>query len=249
MKFLLVALAGLMTAAAVPAPAPPDIRSAWCVRPGQPCWKVKRAAEAFAEAISDAGPLEARAPEADVGIMAGRAAFAAKRSLTDLSNLLARSTDNLGLAKDKRAPQNPWCTRPGQPCWFTEGEDEPATEKRSPQNPWCTRPGQPCWFTDGETNPESTEADKRWCTRPGQPCWKAKRAAEAVLAANADMEKREAEADADADAEAWCTRPGQPCWKKRQARWCTRPGQPCWKAKRDLEAVHAIARDLIADLE
>jgi hypothetical protein len=50
---------------------------AWCVKPGQPCIKVKRAAEAMAEAFAEAAP----APEA--GAEAAAAA---------------------------------WCVKPGQPC-------------------------------------------------------------------------------------------------------------------------------------
>lgn len=55
MKFLSVVLAVLaaatVNAAAAPAPAPYYI-SPWCDHPGQPCLKMKRAADALAEALA-----------------------------------------------------------------------------------------------------------------------------------------------------------------------------------------------------
>jgi hypothetical protein len=49
-----IALAASFATAAVAAPtAEPEARSPFCHRPGQPCWKVRRAAEAAAEALAD----------------------------------------------------------------------------------------------------------------------------------------------------------------------------------------------------
>jgi hypothetical protein len=256
MKFVLLALVGM--AAAAPEATP------WCIRPGQPCWKVKRAAEAFTESLSssNAGGLLARAPEA-AGGMAGRAAFAAKRSLGELAQYLALTQED---------PYS-YYTAFGFEDEDASAEETSTEEKRDEDKRWCMRPGQPCWKRDAEANPEAVQEDKRWCMRPGQPCWKAKRAAEAVLDIDAGAvakreaetedkrwcmrpgqpcwkAKREAEAEAVAEDKRWCMRPGQPCWKRSEdKRWCMRPGQPCWKAKRDLVAAQAVARDIIADLE
>ncbi|KAF7559868.1 hypothetical protein G7046_g4278 [Stylonectria norvegica] len=140
----------------------------------------------------------------------------------------------------------------------TEGDDK--TKRDATPEPWCIRPGQPCWKRDPQPDADPADKDKRWCIRPGQPCWKAKRAAEAVLEAVGDSDET-AEYDpayfSKRSAEPWCIRPGQPCWKRsaeagenlEEKRWCIRPGQPCWKAKRDIMAVRAAANDILKSLE
>ncbi|KAI9158076.1 clock-controlled pheromone ccg-4 precursor [Paramyrothecium foliicola] len=198
----------------------------WCLRPGQSCWKVKRAAEAFTEALQSSGELLARSPEAEISNLPGGAAFAAKRSLEELAQLIALTEG------DPEAFYASLGFDDGE-----AGEDGGKVEKRQrPPTKWCLRPGQSCWKREAEAD----DNDKRWCLRPGQSCWKAKRVAEAVAEAvgEADVEilsvaKREAEADADDNAK----------------RWCLRPGQSCWKAKRDLSAIGVVAREIIAALE
>ncbi|KXX80798.1 Clock-controlled pheromone ccg-4 [Madurella mycetomatis] len=223
----------------------------WCTGfPGQPCWKLKREAEAEAQWCTGfpgqpCWKKRTAGPEAQwcTGFP-GQPCWKEKREA--------------GAEADAEAdPQ--WCTGfpgfPGQPCWKKRDADA--------EHQWCLRfPGQPCWKRDA--NPEAEpEADPQWCLGfPGQPCWKreatpgaaedqkrcvaeggscwiAKRAAEAVVqtieAELAYRTKRSADP-------AMCLRyPGSPCWKRSaeaDPQWCTGfPGQPCWK--RDAAAAAA----------
>ncbi|KAH7312598.1 hypothetical protein B0I35DRAFT_411302 [Stachybotrys elegans] len=230
MKFILVALAATLAAAAPEA-------TPWCMRPGQSCWKVKRAAEAFADAIH-ATDLEARSPEAEASVISvsGEASRAARRSVVELANLIALAEAEPylfyeGLDLDTKFPTPP--DAPADDKVKREATPEAVEEDKR----WCMRPGQSCWKAKraAEAVVEAIEQDKRWCMRPGQSCW-----------------KRDAEPEAEAEGEEkrWCMRPGQSCWKREEdKRWCMRPGQSCWKAKRDLHAMHAAARDVIQSLE
>ncbi|KYK56087.1 hypothetical protein DCS_08053 [Drechmeria coniospora] len=242
---VLLGLAAVGSAA--PAPEP------WCTRPGSGCWKVKRSVEVFSRAIRSSGGLEARSPEADFSNAPGGVAYAVKRAVDHLANVLALSSDNpeqyykeLGLEKEfepdsggkvkREALPNPWCTRPGSGCW--KKRDATAVQKRS-----CAGAASVCWEDDGETSTE----EKRWCTRPGSGCWKAKRAADAVLEAIGDDDNEALEAAFDPAASH--SHSGA---RKREASpepWCTRPGSGCWKVKRDLEAIRAAARSISAALE
>ncbi|KAM5347688.1 hypothetical protein ACJ41O_007512 [Fusarium nematophilum] len=229
------------TAAAEPEP--------WCVRPGQSCWKVKRAAEAFADAIHTSGGLQARSAEGDLSHLSGGAAFKAKRDLNELANLIA-------LAAEGEAAE--YYSGLGLEDEFEEDSD-PKEKRDALPAPWCVRPGQSCWKRDAQpyADADAVEADKRWCVRPGQSCWKAKRAAEAVLEAIAGDEEDVEDKPFDPayfakrDAEPWCVRPGQSCWKRdaHPEPWCVRPGQSCWKAKRDLLAMKTVARGIVESYE
>ncbi|KID90822.1 pheromone precursor [Metarhizium guizhouense ARSEF 977] len=237
----------LAAAGAYAAPAPAAEASPWCWRPGQPCWKVKRVAEAFSESIKSSGALKERTPEAEYSNSPGGAAYTIKRSLNELAHvasLTAREPAeyyrDLGLETRFAADEG------------LDKRDAVAEDKRQ----WCWQPGQPCW------------KDKRWCGAPGQPCWKAKRAAEAVINEIRDMSKRDEEGDAPpfnpghqgGHFPAICNGPNILCLKtKREAspeanpeaspQWCWRPGQPCWKAKRDLHALDLAARNIVESLE
>ncbi|KAG6000431.1 hypothetical protein E4U21_005473 [Claviceps maximensis] len=230
-------------AQAAPSPEPEP----WCYRVGQPCWKVKRVAEAFSEAIQSSGGLQERAPEAEYSHAPGGAAYKARRSINELAHLAALTARNpdeyfsgLGLDEQFEAEQG-------------------GVEKREP-DPWCYRVGQPCWKRDASPDDIPTK-DKRWCYRVGQPCWKSKRAADAVLnairsedgkdeAAPAAEDTTEGAPQSDGSFPLECSGPRILCWKKREAApdpepWCYRVGQPCWKAKRDLNALELAARNII----
>ncbi|KIE00973.1 pheromone precursor, partial [Metarhizium majus ARSEF 297] len=237
----------LVAAGAYAAPAPAAEASPWCWRPGQPCWKVKRVAEAFSESIKSSGALKERTPEAEYSNSPGGAAYTIKRSLNELAHvasLTAREPAeyyrDLGLETRFAAD---------------EGLDKREAAEEDKRQ-WCWQPGQPCW------------KDKRWCGAPGQPCWKAKKAAEAVINEIRDMSKRDEEGDAPpfnpghqgGHFPAICNGPNILCLKtKREAspeanpeanpQWCWRPGQPCWKAKRDLHALDLAARNIVESLE
>ncbi|KPM43150.1 hypothetical protein AK830_g3429 [Neonectria ditissima] len=244
MKFTLAALATFLATSVLAAPAPSP--EPWCMHRGQPCWKAKRAAEAFRDAITGSGGLAARDADAERSNFPGGAAYQAKRDVSELAGFVAGSYWNpaqyysdLGLDEQFHPDSDDDTTAAA-----ADGK-----EKRE-ASPWCKYPGQPCWKKrDAAAEAEAVAADKRWCIHPGQPCWKAKRSAEAVLEAigDDDVAKREAQP--------WCIHPGQPCWKKRDAeadadkRWCMHPGQPCWKAKRDVYAMRAAARAIIDSLE
>ncbi|KAG5976501.1 hypothetical protein E4U55_007296 [Claviceps digitariae] len=225
---------------AAPSPEPEP----WCYRPGQPCWKVKRVAEAFSEAITSSGGLKERAPEAEYSNAPGGAAYKARRSVTELAHLAALTARNpdeyfrsLGLDEQFEAEAR-------------------GIEKREP-DPWCYRPGEPCWKRDASADDIPTK-DKRWCYRPGEPCWKSKRAADAVLNAIRSDDGKDEAAPKDAAPPTGthfppeCNGPRILCWKKREAApepepWCYRPGEPCWKAKRDLNALELAARNIIEE--
>ncbi|KAG5992942.1 hypothetical protein E4U54_003508 [Claviceps lovelessii] len=240
---LVLALAAV-GAHAAPSPEPEP----WCYRVGQPCWKVKRVAEAFSEAIQSSGDLKARAPEAEYSSAPGGAAYKARRSINELAHLAALTARN----------PNEYFSGLGLEARF--GAEEAGIEKRSP-DPWCYRVGEPCWKRDASPDDVATK-DKRWCYRVGEPCWKTKRAADAVLnAIRSDDGKEEAPAPGPEGAAPpqpntpfppECSGPRILCWKKREAApepepepWCYRVGEPCWKAKRDLNALELAARKIV----
>ncbi|KAK0631670.1 hypothetical protein B0T14DRAFT_415160 [Immersiella caudata] len=204
----------------------------WCSRPGQSCWKVKRAADAFVEAIHTSGGLAARDESGS------QDAFIAKRQVDSLALAIAAAQHNPyayyhglslgtqftpeGSTTEKRdaEPEAQWCSRPGQSCW-----------KRDANPQWCSRPGQSCWK-------QKRDAEPQWCSRPGQSCWKAKRAAGAVISAieggehqarampfNPETRVSKREADAEAS--------------------CNSPGGACTFATRDLHAILNVARGII----
>ncbi|KFY29023.1 hypothetical protein V493_02587 [Pseudogymnoascus sp. VKM F-4281 (FW-2241)] len=221
---------------------------AFCHRPGQPCGKVKRAAEAFAEALSepigdDKSALRCwRRPKNRCG--------RAKSTAMALADALANANPDVEAIFDKLAIREAF----PEPEFVADAEDANDNVKREAEA-FCHRPGRPCGKAKREAEAAADAEAEAFCHRPGQPCGKLKRAAEAMALALAepvsDHEKREAEAVA----EAFCHRPGQPCGKaKREAEavaeaFCHRPGQPCGKAKRDVDALAEAAAEAIASFD
>ncbi|KAL7793042.1 hypothetical protein V8C37DRAFT_110770 [Trichoderma ceciliae] len=216
MKFLTTVTLFATAALAAPNPEP------WCYRIGEPCWKVKRATEAFVGAVRSAGGLTTRS-ESTEGIP-NDVAFKAIQGLEDLAELIAYSSQDPNAFFGDSA----------------NGHNETQPEKRDVQEDkrWCYRIGEPCWKAK---RTDEIQEDKRWCYRIGEPCWKAKRAAEAVLDASVEGdEKRSVEGDEKRSVE------GEVSAEKR---WCYRIGEPCWKAKRDLESVQDLARSVIESMQ
>ncbi|TPX15536.1 uncharacterized protein E0L32_004234 [Thyridium curvatum] len=240
MRFTSV-LALVASASAVAMPEPPSSKDArgWCPIRGQPCWKVKRAAEALTEALA------VRADEGHPAVRAvGPAADHARRAVESLAAAVAAVTDDpeayiAALYLDEAFPQG--------------GDEDAAVEKRGPsavdaveERGWCPIRGQPCWK---KTRRGEQEA-RGWCPIRGQPCWKAKRAAGAVIDAigGANFAKREALPEAG-----WCPIRGQPCWKREEmagleAR-CFAEGGACAKAQRDLDAIYKAARSVMDEVQ
>ncbi|KAK5658867.1 hypothetical protein OQA88_1681 [Cercophora sp. LCS_1] len=238
MKFTLplalFALSSAVDAAAVADAAQEDKR--WCLIRGQSCWKAKRAADAFTDAIKTSGGLTARDESSS------EAAFQAKRQIDALALAIAAGQGDptayyeaLGLGEE-----------------FTAAE-KPTSEKRD-ANPWCLIRGQSCWKAKREAEPEAAQEDKRWCLIRGQSCWKAKRAAEAVLSsieASGEHDPRDLpfnpEARVKRDANPWCLIRGQSCWKRDASAEasCNAPDGACTLANRDLHAVYNIARSIV----
>ena len=100
MKVTAVVLAAVFAVASVNAAAAPVANAAaepkyhrWCYRPGQPCWKVKRTAEALAEA--EAEPEAAADPKYHRWCYRpGQPCWKAKRGLEDLSAELGASLED-----------------------------------------------------------------------------------------------------------------------------------------------------------
>lgn len=92
MKFTLAAMA-LMASTAL---ATPSLSAEpWCERPGQSCWKAKRAAGAVLDVVGHENT--ARAPEAEPWC--------------------ERPGQSCWKAKREAAPEaDPWCNCPGTPC-------------------------------------------------------------------------------------------------------------------------------------
>ncbi|KAI6331367.1 hypothetical protein MCOR30_004866 [Pyricularia oryzae] len=226
----------------------------WCPRRGQPCWKVKRAVDAFASAMhsneardvaTTTSPSDGHLTARDLSHLPGGAAYNAKRSVNALAALLASTQydpeafyNDLYLDRyfdpDTSVDTKAVDEKPDAEA-KTEKRDEEGGHLEARQ--WCPRRGQPCWKRD-------VEHDKRHCNSAGEACDVAKRAVGALLSAvegsGADLAKRQ-----------WCPRRGQPCWKRdnvfepvalgrrdvsdaeadvlTKRQWCPRRGQPCWK--------------------
>lgn len=161
----------------------------YCHLPGQSCWKTKRAADAFAEAIADAFAAADAQPEAEAHMKR----YAAAMPEPDP----AAEAEALALAE--AIAQFPrYCHLPGMSC--------PKTKRNpAPQFPrYCHMGGKPTCpkneKRDAEAHAaalaEATADFPRYCHLPGQSCWKVKRAAEAVAEA---LAQPEAEAVADVE--------------------------------------------------
>ncbi|KAL2166887.1 hypothetical protein VTG60DRAFT_2066 [Thermothelomyces hinnuleus] len=227
MKFTLpITTLLLAVAVSVDAAAVADQDKRYCLAEGQACDTVKRAAEAFADAVRDNANLAVRDDETE-----GEVAWIARRQLHELAIAIAASHDDpaafyraLGFhgspteteteTPTEKREAEPWCTQfLGQPCWKKEKREEEEEEEEEEEtagadgvveardaSPYCVQSaGQPCWNKRADIAPTPVKrAPEPWCTDfLGQPCWKKK--------------KR----DAAADPEPWCKQfLGMPCWKR-----------------------------------
>jgi hypothetical protein len=225
----------------------------FCDQPGQPCWKVKRAVDAFSASLGDA-PSTHIARNDD---LANDPAFA---NLTAALFGAEKRSDN---EFDKR-----WCYRLGvnkhDTCWKKRWDAVPATEegltKRGADETdldkrWCYRLGvnkhDTCWKKRDVVEQEA-DLNKRWCYRLGvnkhDTCWKKRSVAAAVVDETIDQN---ADDDAEALAKRWCYRLGvnkhDTCWKKRaeeHARCYSENGE-CALAARDLDSILVAARGVL----
>lgn len=190
MKFLTTITLFATAALAAPNPEP------WCYRIGEPCWKVKRATEAFVGAVRSTGGLTTRSEHEGIP---NELALSAIQGLDQLATLI------LSTAEDPSAFFNNGTE--------TESENDKREVEVQEDKRWCYRIGEPCWKAK---RTDEIQEDKRWCWIYGRPCWKAKRVAEAVLDATIEGDgKRSVETEVPA-AKRWCYRVGEPCWKAKR---------------------------------
>lgn len=180
MKFS-VPLTILAVAASVDAAAVADQEKRYCSGEGQACDTVKRAADAFSDALAANANLPTRAESGS------EVASIAARQLRELALAIAASHGNpvayfnaLGYgapqtddSKTEKREAEPWCDQfLGGSC-LAARDTSPA--KRDAQA-WCTQfPGMPCWKrSTPEQGVEEAKRDAQaWCTQfPGMPCWK-----------------------------------------------------------------------------
>lgn len=177
---------------------------AWCFWKGQGCWKAKRAADAFSQALqSTGGYKESRA--ADISNHPGGAAYHAKRSFEELAALVASAYPNpealyadLNLSSHFGPDSN--LTEAdgseGEPAAPPEGAEGGAPLAARDEEEAAVDPRGFC-FWKGRNGCWKREATP-WCFWKGQGCWKR----------GVEMSKREAEANP------WCFWKGQGCWKR-----------------------------------
>lgn len=223
MKLSIIAVAALSAvstnaiaiAAADANPSP----EAWCFWKGQGCWKAKRAADAFSQALqSSGGYKESRA--ADISNHPGGAAYHAKRSFEELAALVASAYPNpealyadLNLS-DHFGPDSNLTEADG-----SEGEPAPPGF----EGPGPEEEGSPIAARD-----EGAAIDPRWCFWKGQGCW-----------------KREATPWCYWKGKNCWKRDGMDEVVAR----CNSPAGACTAARRDLNSMHAAARSLLSTLD
>lgn len=254
MKFL--ATVGVLASAAIAVPNPEP----FCSQPGQPCWKVTRAAAAFADSMKFVGGLESR----DEHGIPNEIALSAINGLDQLSTMILyasedpsafrpygeNGTETVPYKRDAADQlDRRWCYRVGMPCWIPKRDAVVNDEKR-----WCYRIGEGCWIPKrGETEIQEEKREiqveeKRWCYRPGEPCWVPKRTDEISEekrgcfrnGGDCQKAKRVAEAVLAATIEGDEKRSVEV--ESPEKRMCNSVGQPCWKAQRDLELIQNLAR-------
>ena len=244
----LVAVASVEGAAVASPKADPD---PWCDIRGQSCWKVKRAAEAFSNALASSGGDLLESREAHFSNAPGGASYQAKRSLDELASLIALS---------QHSPDGYYSGLNLERQFHPDTKEVEKRDNNDNEKRWCDIRGQSCWKHKRsevqERDPEAHDNDKRWCDIRGQSCWKAKRAAEAVVSAiDAAHEARDVPFDpvarAKRDPAPWCDIRGQSCWKRDAApealaeAGCNGPAGACTKASRDLHAMYNMARNIV----
>ncbi|KAH6691512.1 hypothetical protein F5X68DRAFT_188595 [Plectosphaerella plurivora] len=164
-----------------------DAEAAACDAPGQPCWVVKRAAEAFSDVMGE-DHLEARSPQKWDCKKPFQPCWKAKRTAEAFAEALASAQEDssdftASLNLERRFP-----------------EVETTVEARSPQNWDCKKPFQPCWKAKRAAEAEAEAA----CNMAGGPCAVVKRAAEAVNLVVRSPQRWD------------CQKPFQPCWKAKR---------------------------------
>ncbi|KKP01241.1 clock-controlled gene-4 protein [Trichoderma harzianum] len=178
----------------------------WCYLLGMPCWIPKRDAE-----VNE---------EKRWCYRIGESCWIPKRDEAEVQE----EKREIEIKEDKR-----WCYRIGQSCWIPRSNAEAQEDKREvevqEEKRWCYRIGESCWIPK---RTDEISEEKRGCFQNGGDCQKAKRVAEAVLAATIEGdEKRSVEVESP------------------EKRMCNSVGQPCWKAERDLETIQNLARSAI----
>lgn len=115
MKVTLIVFSFLVAVASAEAAAAPiaaPARHVWCYRPGEPCSKLKRAADAAAEALE--GPFPG--PDAEAADILcyrpGEPCSLAKRNALALAEAVAEAH----ASANPEAARHVWCYRPGEPC-------------------------------------------------------------------------------------------------------------------------------------
>jgi hypothetical protein len=207
MKVLAIVSATLLAvASANSAAAPGPVPNAaaidhFCRRPGQGCYKLKRAADGAAAALAVPEP----APGADASAIdhfcrrPGQGCYKAKRNAEALAAAIAEA---YAVAEPEPEPGKQSSGLEARHLWFKP--DDPATKAMLTHTPeailhFCRRPGQGCFKVkraaeavaealaepEPAAEPEAIAID-HFCRRPGQGCYKAKRAAEALAKAAAD---------------------------------------------------------------
>ncbi|KAK4151503.1 hypothetical protein C8A00DRAFT_35864 [Chaetomidium leptoderma] len=264
MKFTLP-LTILAVAVSVDAVAVIDQDKRFCSAEGQACDTVKRAADAFSDAVQQNGQLAARDETQS------ETAWIARRQLHELALAIAASHENpaafysalgfdapppTGTEEEKpteKREAEPWCTQfLGMPCWkrSESGSTTEAAETRrdADASPWCTQfLGMPCWK---RSEPSAEAVEKRdaepWCKQfLGMPCWKRDAGPWCKQFLGMPCWKRDEKREAEAEPDRFCTRfMGSSCWKRDgsaaandDVKRCTSEGQSCWKAKRAAAAV------------
>ena len=184
--------------------AEPDANN-WCHRRGEPCSKMKRAANAAAEALAAAepGPIsDADAAARNWCWRRGEPCSRAKRDAVSLAEAVAEAhavaeEDEIELDKRDAEADN--------------GAKDRAKANAPPRGQKAINALQEMALRGEGITP----LPNTWCYRNGEPCFKVKRAAAAIADALAEAAP-EPRAGAEAEARNWCWRRGEPCSKAKR---------------------------------
>ncbi|MCJ1412892.1 putative serine/threonine protein phosphatase [Ptychographa xylographoides] len=170
-------------AAAAPAAAPDaEAVHRWCYRVGEPCNKLKRAADAIAEAVAE--PVPEAAPVHRWCYRVGEPCNKAKRDALSMAEALAEAHAAAMPApkasKTFRIPPESYQeTKPssGEIEDYCNGADAPCSKVKRAAEAIAAAMAEPA----AQPEPEA-EAVHRWCYRVGEPCNKHKRALDDLVA-------------------------------------------------------------------
>ena len=236
----------------------------WCYRRGEPCYKVKRAAEAVAEAFEkrdalpfpDAHPAAAADPEARIRFWCyrrGEPCYKAKRDAVAIADAVDEAHANMHADDDD--------------VIFSDhalNATELATAKAAHQ------------AADAKSDAASADDAKPIEARAAEGDAEAKVGDPPAGGLGEFLQKYGQQLDAGAPlgrGPQWCYRKGEPCSKVKRAAgaiaaalaepaaapeagneleararfWCYRRGEPCYKAKRSLEVLEARFKELVKD--